>query len=147
MRTTSERGIIDTNVLVAAFDAASPEHLACRRLVEDAEAGRVQACLAPMVLFEFMAVVTNTKRVRTARSPVEAAALIEKISHAIPMIHPPHDIHFRVSKLYRDVPHFSGKQVFDLVLAITALTNGVTGIYTYNDKDFLAVPGLEVLTP
>lgn len=147
MATSRKLGMIDTNVLVAAFDEASPNHTACRKLIEDVESGRTDGCVTPTVLFEFIAVITNSNRVRTSRSVTEAANLVEQIANALPIVHVPTDIHFHIANLYRTTPSLRGNQVFDLVIAATTIANGGGRIYTYNGKDFDGIPGLETVAP
>lgn len=147
MTNSSEAGILDTNVLIAAFDTRDPNHKACRRLLEAVEAGEVRGYVVAQVLFEFLAVVTNPRRVRTPRSVAQAVQIAEGVAQAIPVLPAPRDLHERVLALYRDLPKRSARNVFDTAIAATALGNDIGGIFTYNAQDFDGLPGITVLTP
>ena len=147
MTTSSEAGVLDTNVLIAAFDTRDPNHEACRRLVEAVETGSVRGYVVAQVLFEFVAVVTNPKRVRSPRSVEEALRLAEQIADVLPVLPAPVDLHARVIGLYRLLPSRSARNIFDTAIAATALGNGIGSIFTYNMQDFEDLPGIIVLTP
>jgi predicted nucleic acid-binding protein len=60
-----EPGFVDANILVYALDADSPQHLACRTLLEAAQ-GKVPTTtlyVTLQILCEFYSVVTNPRRV------------------------------------------------------------------------------------
>ena len=69
---SAERGLVDTNIPVYAFDPGFEHHERCQRLLDEARAVRSDSCLAPQVLIEFHSVVTNPRRVHVARSSRDA---------------------------------------------------------------------------
>jgi predicted nucleic acid-binding protein len=76
--TTSEIGLLDTNVLVYAADETSPFHEASRNLIDKGLRGEISLCIFPQIFYEFFAIVTDPKRVRNPRSQHEAVSEIEK---------------------------------------------------------------------
>jgi len=74
-RTYPSSSLLDTNVLVYAYYQQSPQHAACRALLDGAG-----LCVAPRNLSEFFAIVTSPKRVTQAKSPIEALDLVSGFS-------------------------------------------------------------------
>ena len=124
------------------------EHAASRALFERAQSGAFALCVAPQILAEFFAVVTDPRRVSVPRQPAEALDAVRKYL-AMPglrLLPVPDDVVTRWVKLVEDHPVTRGA-VFDRQLAATMLGNEVTRIYTYNRPDFEILVGIEVLTP
>lgn len=138
--------LLDTNILVYAYNADSEYYSACRPLLNRAINGDIDACFAPQILFEFFAVVTNPARVSNPIAPAEALDEIEKIVDSLPHITPPIDLHERVVTLMRHLG-FGSKHIYDVVLAATMLGNGISRIYTYDADRFQKIPGISVLNP
>lgn len=125
--------LLDTNVLVYAYNADSEHHAACRALLDRAVIGTQDVCISPQVLFEFFAVVTNPAK---SDQPITTAVTLDemaKLSETIAMIIPPSDIHTLAIQLMRKLG-FGSKHIYDVVLAATMLANGVTKIYTYDER-------------
>jgi predicted nucleic acid-binding protein len=74
-----EPGIVDTNVLVYALDADSPQHAQSRALLAAAREGSATLYVIPQILCEFYSIVTNARRVRTPRAPAEAVSAISSL--------------------------------------------------------------------
>lgn len=146
MPISSETALLDTNVLVYAYDTASPHHARCRALRDRAVRGEADVCLAPQVLFEFFAVVTNPSRVASPVAAQVALSEMEKLSKDFAFVTPPSDVHERVVALLRQTG-FGSRHVYDVVMAATLLANGLTNIYTYDAERFSKIPGVTVLTP
>jgi uncharacterized protein len=146
---TSERALLDTNILVYAADASSAFHADAKALRDRGLQGELSLVLSPQVLLEFFAVTTNPRRVSNPRSPQEAMDEVEKYRAAgtIQKIFPGDDILERVQTLWHQHPQVTRQEIFDLHLVATMLTNGVTRIYTYNTQDFASYTEITVLTP
>ncbi len=61
-------GIVDANVLVYAFDADAPQHLAWRRLLEAGRNRLSTLHVTLQILCEFYSILTNPRRVAKPRS-------------------------------------------------------------------------------
>ena len=59
MGTTTDLGLIDTNVLVHSFYDEQPQYPAAVRLRDSAHEDDAALCVAPQTIAEFYAVVTN----------------------------------------------------------------------------------------
>jgi len=140
--------LVDTNVIVYALLPEADEHAAYRALFERAQSGVLALCLAPQVLAEFFAVVTDPRRVTAPREPAQALDAIRKYltMPGLRLLPVPEDVVTRWVDLVERHPVTRGR-VFDRQLAATMLGNGVTRIYTHNRPDFEMLAGVEVLTP
>jgi len=74
--TEGERSLVDTNILVYSASPAAVQYQASRALLES----EIRLCVAPQVLAEFYAVVTNPRRVTAPFSPSEARAFINELA-------------------------------------------------------------------
>ncbi len=140
--------LVDTNVLVHSLSKESPNYRAARDLREQAQNATANLCVAPQIIAEFYAVVTNPRRVRAPFTSAEALEEIDKLL-ALPgltLLSVPSDVVERFMQLLRRRPVL-GRKVFDLQLVATMLGNGVRHIYTFNVKDFEPFQELEVLVP
>jgi len=139
---------LDTNVLVYALFADTEHHRAARALLDQAEHDDINFCLTPQVLAEFYAVVTNSRRVTEVKSPGEALDVIDTLLSlpGMTLLPVPIDIVTQWTRLLRQHP-VTGSDVFDVLLAATLRSHGVTRLYTFNRADFERFDGLDVLTP
>lgn len=117
-------------------------------MVTAAIEGRVRGCVAYQNLLEFYAVVTNPLRVT---QPLSARAAREVLSHYLTrlpfrLLHPTDETGVWLLRLLAEIPG-RGARVFDLFLAATMLTHGVSAIATFNTNDFSRIPGLVVFDP
>ncbi len=144
----SSSSLLDTNVLVYGYYQQSPQHAACRALLDRAKQAGAGLCVAPQNLSEFFAVVTNPKRVTPAKSPVEALDLVSELLAlaGLTLLPAPMDVVDRWIDLVRGTP-VAGAKVFDAQLVAVMLCNGVDSIYTFNVADFQSFGVVRVLTP
>jgi len=145
MTTSRERALVDTNVLVHAYNLDAKEHLACRRLIEDGGTGELDAVLRPQILLEFVVAITHPKKVKNPPTLTRALAWAAELADTLDVVQPPEDLATRVFLLLRS-RRFGRTQTYDMAIAATAFANGITRIYTY-DKVFHRVPGMTVLQP
>ncbi len=68
--------LLDTNILVHAYNKSSPNQIEAAGIIRKAMQGEIEACLTPQVLYELFAVVTDPKRVenrsQAKRQPIYA---------------------------------------------------------------------------
>jgi len=140
--------LLDTNILVHAYNKASPHQKKASGVIKKALRGEIQAYLTVQVLYEFFAIVTNPKRVEYPMTSEEAADLcrdlwecreIEKVN---PTVLAPHEIFKLVKEL-----KLSRGEIFDCVLAVTAKENKISVIYTENVGDFRSYNFLKTVNP
>lgn len=148
MPTSVELALVDTNILVARVFPEHEHHAGARRLFERLLAGEVKLCAPPQVFAKFFAVVTDARRVTSARTPEEALVAIEAFL-ALPGLTvavTPIDLVQRLIALVRRRPTTRGR-VFDYQIAALMAGNGVSRIYTFNTADFASFDGIEAVEP
>ena len=140
--------MLDTNVLVDALYEDLPEYPAASYLLTLADNTDAAFCVAPQVLAEFYAIITDPRRVSAPYTAAEARQEVEKIRNkrGIRILPVPVDVVDRWLELLQAHP-VTRARVFDLQLVATMLGNEVRSIYTFNVRDFTPFSDLEVLTP
>lgn len=145
---TSETALIDTNVLLYAYDESSPYHNESLQLVERGRKGELPLCLTPQVLSEFYSLITNPRRTSNFYTAEEALIEIEKFyySRNIPVIYFTAAAKDHLLILLRRY-QVTRQNIFDLQLVAAMLANNVTRVYTFDRNDFLKFSEIEVLSP
>ena len=140
--------LLDTNILVHAYNKSSPHQNEASKIIKKAMRGETEACLSPQVLYEFFAVVTSAKRVERPLSPREAADLCIDLweCNEIEKLNPSGIAPIEVFKYAKELK-LSRAEVFDCVLAVTAKENDVETIYTENVGDFKRYPFVKTRNP
>ena len=135
----------DTNILVYAMNVKAEHHEACFALRDCVLRRELSACVSAQVLFEYFAVVTNPNYMTVPLPAEDALADLEAYAQVLEVLQTPEDIASRVVALMR-ASGFSGRSIFDVQIAATLLANGVSQIYTY-DQRFEKITGVTVLSP
>lgn len=137
--------LLDTNVLVYATYAASPQHEASKRVVDASIVGQIPGVLVPQVLIEFVGVTTG-QAVGTPLPAQEAMMQARIFGQQIRTLEPPSRAFDELEKIIRHAGR-AGRRVFDYYLAAQARALGVGSICTYNVSDFADIPGVNVVMP
>ena len=143
-----ESGVVDANILVYAVDAEAPQYEAARALLEAARDATTTLYVTSQILCEFYAIVTNARRVASARSPDEALRALSAFL-ALPGLHvlpTPARVVIGWMELLKRHP-VKGGDVFDLQLVATMQANSIERIYTFNTVDFEVFSEFTVLAP
>jgi toxin-antitoxin system PIN domain toxin len=139
--------VVDTNVLVDAFDAPSPWHRPCRALLERWRAQPGAWHLTWSVVYEFMRVMTHRARPRPLTS-AQALAAIESLLAApglsILTATPRHLAVLR--EVLVEAPEASGNLLHDAHVVALMREHGISRIYT-RDVGLHRFPGVEVIDP
>ena len=136
----------DTNLLVYAHRARTPQHGLARRAIDRAAAGQRGWGVAVAVLPEFWSVVTHPASEGRPSTAEEAVAFVRALTDAGAMVWlPGPGFGERLLQTARDLS-VSGPRVFDLQIALTAFEGGATEIWSH-DSAFISVPGLPVRDP
>lgn len=138
--------LVDTNVLIYSYDKEHDLHVHSYQFMERAFAGNVTGAIAQQNVLEFLAVVTNPKRVEYPLSLEEALQKVTLYAASFPVICPSAKTLFTFAGLVSKYPAMSDR-VFDLYLAATALDNGIARICTWNVKHFRKIVEVAVGTP
>ncbi|NEQ66958.1 MAG: PIN domain-containing protein [Symploca sp. SIO2D2] len=140
---------LDTNILVYSIDLSPKnrdKHRAALEVLRPSE--KELLCLSSQVIAEFYAVVTNSKSVANPLTTQEAIIRIERFLQMpnIELLSMSDEIFKQWLKLLKINP-VNGVRVFDLMHLAIMLCNGITSIYTFNDKDFNWYNEIEVIVP
>lgn len=148
MMTSNSPLLLDTNVLVYAMDAAAPQHIPSRSILELAHSLDAGMCVVPQSLAEFYSLVTNPKRVATPLSPADALSAVESIAAfpGLKILPVPFDVVLRWIELCRSHP-VKGARIYDLQIVAVMLANGVKRICTYDEADFAPFTEIKVEVP
>lgn len=140
--------LLDTNILVHAYNKSSIHQPKAREIVKKAMKGELEACLSPQVLYEFFAVVTSVKRVERPMSPLEASDLCLDLweCNEIEKLNLLENAPIEVFKLAKELK-LSRAEIFDCTLALTAKQNHVETIYTENVVDFKRYTFVKAINP
>ena len=140
--------LLDTNILVHSHNKGSKYQKRAGDVVRRAMRGEIEACIAPQILYEFFAVVTNPNRVERPLSFDEATEICLDLweCREIEKVNPTAMTPKKVFEVVKERKLFGGR-IFDCVLAVTAQENGVEIIYTENVEDFEGYSFLRALNP
>ena len=134
---------IDTNVLVSWIVVGSPQHSVAYDLIKT-EVGERGSSLAltPLVVHEFLHVVTDTKRFATPLSMSEA---LQRDSEEVVRVMPSLRVLPRTLELMADL-QLGRKRILDTALAATLELAGIRRLATFNPSDFKIFKFLEIIS-
>jgi len=140
--------LLDTNILVHSYNKGSRYQKRAGDVVRRAIRGEIEAYIAPQILYEFFAVVTNPKKVEYPLSCDEAVDICLDLweCREIEKLNPTPVTPKKVFELVKEFKLSKGG-IFDCVLVVTAKENGVEMIYTENIDDFKAYNFLKASNP
>jgi len=139
--------LIDTNVLIYAYNLDSPYHVKCREIVENCMNGYVSSYIADKNLYEFMAVVTDKRRIEKPVGIEEVSEVIDSIENSqIDIIY---SSHFSLLKTLELVKKYDIKRqdIFDFVLVGIMLDHNINKIFTLNEEDFSMIEEINIVNP
>lgn len=140
--------VVDTNVLVYAADADSPQHVRCRRWLEDQRV-RAEAWYTTWpILYEFLRVTTHPRVMRQPWGVRDAWGFVGVLLTAPGLdVLVPTERHADVAEqLFTELPHLAGNILHDGHTAILMREHGIRRIVT-RDTDFHRFPFLEPIDP
>ena len=146
--TTGSLGI-DTDVLVSWAMLGAPHHEAARRLLETSiRSERAPIALTPQVFFEFIHVVTDSRRFARPMEMEQAISFTRGLWDApetVRVMPGPTMLH-RVLELLGSL-RLGRKRILDTALAVTLSQAGVDRLATFNGRDYAVFDFLEIVDP
>jgi toxin-antitoxin system PIN domain toxin len=140
--------VLDTNILVYAADASSPNHARCAQLVTRSRAGASAWYLTWAILYEFLGVVTHSKVFKRPWTANAAWGFIETIlaSRSLEILIPTERHAAVAAEVFAEMPFLGGNLMHDAHTAVLMREHGIRRIYT-RDADFHRFKFLEPLDP
>lgn len=137
--------LLDTNVLVYATYARSPQHHPSKKVVDAVIQGTVPGIIVPQVLVEFLGATTGPSVV-TPLAIEDALAQVAVFRSQIRVLQPPDRAFDELEDIIRTVGR-AGRRAFDYFLAAQARALGIGTICTYNLGDFAGIPRVSAVMP
>ncbi|MBM3646365.1 MAG: type II toxin-antitoxin system VapC family toxin [Alphaproteobacteria bacterium] len=138
--------LVDANILIYAFDADSPQHVAAYDWLDARFNGTARIALPWSSLLAFLRIVTNPRVMRRPASMVEARAQVRSwLDCPAVWIPTPGERHAEILDSLLAAVNVHGNLVMDAHLAALALEHGLELHST--DSDFARFPGLRWLNP
>jgi predicted nucleic acid-binding protein len=127
---------VDTNVLVAATDAARATHRAALAMLEAGTLRGDRLATSGQVLREYLCVATRPLSANgTGLSMAAALDNVAQFTDRMTLLGEPEKVSLRLRTLLAEVP-CAGKQVHDANIVATMLTHAVRALVTRNTDDF-----------
>lgn len=133
--------LLDTNILVYAFDRSSPYYQKAKKLILKAVSGQFEINIAQQNLVEFCNVLSRNYHIL----PSTITKDVNNILHDFQIINPlPSTLSLFLKLFQQNKPN---AHIFDLYLIATMLDNGINQIITLNEKDFDGISGIKIFNP
>lgn len=139
---------LDTNILIYAVNQGCAEHEKARQVYEAMLESPEEWLVCDQVLFEFYRALRNP---RILERPLDLSAALHQIRflrEESGILHCGYDTRFWKKIVAAMVSSDrASSHIFDRILAITLLSNGVTIFHTRNTRDFAEFPFKELVNP
>ena len=137
---------IDTNLLVYAHRAGTPQHATAKRVLTAAAEAADGWGISSAVIPEFWAVVTHPAAAGGPSTPVQARGFLRALTEAGAQVWlPGPGFGSRLVELARALS-VRGPRILDLQIALSAYEGGAVELWTH-DAAFVSVPGLPIRDP
>jgi hypothetical protein len=138
--------VLDANILLYAYDAASAQHSAARSFVEKTFSASDPVGIPIQSISAFLRIMTQ-QSLRTARFSLQEAVEIVEEWLSLPQVRllVPGERHWPMFQRMLLEGHASGRLVTDAQIA--AITVEFGGVLQTNDRDFARFPGLRWNNP
>jgi len=138
--------LVDANLLLYAYDAASEHHARARTWLEEVLSGSDPVGFAWMTLLAFLRVATNPRALVRPLSLAEAAAIVSSwLGQPCVSLLQPGERHWEILSGLLEPAQARGPLVMDAHLAALAIEHGA--VVASNDRDFARFDGLRTLNP
>lgn len=139
--------LLDTGILLRAFDASSSEYRQIRQDLRALVARQERLVVALQNVAEFWNVSTRPIDKNGYGLSVERTERRVQIIERFCDVVSESNHSYRVWKDLLNVHGVTGVAVHDARLVSVMLSHGVSDIFTFNERDFRRYPGITILTP
>jgi len=139
--------LIDTNILVYAYNKSSQFHHKALEIIENALNRNIVAAISDKNLFEFFVIITDGKRVE---KPISVDGAIEVIDFLINSnIRIIYSSSFTLLKTFELAKYYkiAKQKLFDIVIVAIMIENKIQTILTANEKDFRNFKEIKTVNP
>lgn len=146
MRTSKQKILFDTNILVYNQDSDSQFYEQSSLYHQKAIEGKIEAVISSQNLLEFSAIMINPKKITKPMSQKLVALELKKYidSEVFEIIYPNLKTFPIFTELFTKYRLKNPRQMFDFFLMATMISNDIFQILTLNKKDF-QVKGIKVV--
>ena len=138
--------LIDANLLLYAYDSASPEHAQARRWLEEVFAKPDPVLLPWHSVYAVIRIANNPRAWRSPLTIEEARAIVDEwLSLPNVVVPSPGERHWDILRELLVESQCQGPLVADTVLAALAIEHGAE--LCTNDRDFSRFPKLRTVNP
>jgi len=138
--------LADANLLLYAYDEASPHHAGARSWLERSLSGGDLFGLSWQTITAFIRIITNPRAFSNPMSIEEAVGVIgDLLAHPAVVVLTPGERHWTIFRGYLIEGQAFGPLAMDAHLAALATEHGAV-LYT-TDRDFTRFPALKTLDP
>jgi predicted nucleic acid-binding protein len=136
MATTDvESTFVDTNILIYANLASSPENGTARTRLEELVSGGSELWISRQVLREYIASLTRPQAFTKPISPAEISLDIRRFESQFEIAEDGPSVTAHLLDLLNEIP-MGGKQIHDANIVATMLVHGIKRLLTHNVADF-----------
>ena len=138
--------LVDANILLYAYDAASPQHRACRIWFEDCLNRQQAMGFAWATLLAFLRISTDGRVYRIPRTWDDAEEIVSSwLQQPSTFLLGPGDEHWTILRRVISMGQARGPLIMDAHLAALAIEHGAA--LCTCDRDFSRFPGLRLVNP
>lgn len=134
--------ILDSNVLIYAFDTTSPYNLKCSQIFN---LPNIDLFITQNSLWELYRVMTSKAFVRTV-THADLLNIIEFYQNNLKILYPTQNTDFILNDLIEKYKPRSG-QIWDMLILAIAMENDINTVYTKNVKDFPENKFIKIVDP
>jgi len=138
--------LVDANLLLFAYDAASEHHARARTWLEDVLSGSDPVGFAWVTLLAFLRIATNPRALARPLTLAEATAIVSSwLGQPCVSLLQPGERHWEILSGLLEPAQARGPLVMDAHLAALAMEHGA--VLASNDRDFARFDGLQIVNP
>jgi hypothetical protein len=138
--------LVDANLLIYAYDASSPRHVAARQWLEEALVGVEPVRLPLQSVLAFVRIGTDPRVFERPLDSAEAIAIVESwLTRPTARLVTPGEGHWRILADVARAGQARGPRLMDAHLAALAIEHGATLMSA--DRGFARFPGLRFRNP
>lgn len=145
--TTSDPILFDSNVLIYNQNINAPLYQQASNYHQKVIAGKVIGVISTQNITEFLAIVTDPRRITKPLSPDKALTEIQNYlnpSSNFSIIYP-NRLTLQIFQELQKTSKVRSQRIFDVFLVATMLGNNISTILTANTRDFALFPQIKAI--